>query len=591
MIDHQAIGRLLLETGIISKEDYMEAIRDYKQTGKSPHEILLLSGKVSVDELVQAIIIHMDMTLLKEAFGMEKGSSAPQRQARPLASYLERISLLFKMGILMSSETNMGALVEILIKEAPSVMNAERATIFLADEQKRELYSHMGVGLTHDQIRIPWDTGIAGWVFSHAVSLNIVDPYHDPRFYKSVDLRTGFVTKNVLCVPLRSPGGPVIGVFQVLNKRAGVFTPTDQEILEILASQAARFMEHVLERDHLSRPVESVGDGTPDQKRMLLDKNPIEEILGASNHIQDIRALITRVAPSDTTVLIQGESGTGKELVARAIHHLSPRAGRSMISLNCAAIPSELIESELFGHKKGSFTGAVADHDGVFRAAHEGTIFLDEIEAMSPGMQVKLLRAIQVGEIKPVGDNATQLVDVRLIAATNRDLHDLVQQGKFREDLFYRINVFPIMIQPLRDRTEDIPVLIQHLLERYSMQTGKTIKGMDPAALDLFARYSWPGNVRELENEIERAHIMTADGANISVRSLSPRITNSLEKVVQRKPDQHMQLKEAIDDLEHKMIQSALEVCNGNRSLAAKRLGLSRQGLINKIYKYGLNDH
>ncbi|MBI5251237.1 MAG: sigma 54-interacting transcriptional regulator [Desulfomonile tiedjei] len=590
MIDHHAIGRLLLETGIITKDDYMEAIREYRQTGKSPHEILLFSGKVSVDELVQAIIIHMDMTLLKEALGMEKGSLKPQKHARPLGSYLERISLLFKMGILMSSETKMSALVEILIKEAPTVMNGERATIFLADHEARELYSHMGVGLTHDQIRIPWDTGIAGWVFSHGESLNIVDPYHDPRFFKSVDLRTGFVTKNLLCVPLRSPGGPIIGVFQVLNKRAGVFTPTDLEILEILASQAARFMEHALDRDPLSGPPEANVSESSRPRNILREKDPMDEILGTSRHIEEVRSLIAKVAPSDTTVLIQGESGTGKELVARAIQVLSPRSSRPMISLNCAAIPLELIESELFGHKRGSFTGAVADHEGVFRAAHGGTLFLDEIEAMSPAMQVKLLRAIQVGEIKPVGDNSTQFVDVRLITATNSDLHELVQQGKFREDLFYRINVFPIVIQPLRDRIEDIPLLIRNLLVKYSVQTGKVIRGMDPAALDLFMRYPWPGNVRELENEMERAHIMTSEGANISVRSLSPRIKQALEKIVERKPDRHMQLKEAIDELERKMIQSALDVCNGNRSLAAKRLGLSRQGLINKIHKFGLNE-
>lgn len=590
MIDHHAIGRLLLETGIITKEDYLEAIREYRQTGKSPHEILLLSGKVSVDELVQAIIIHMDITLLKEALGMEQGSQRPQKQAMPLGSYLERISLLFKMGILMSSETNVNALVEILIKEAPTVMNAERATIFLADHQTRELYSHMGVGLTHDQIRIPWEAGIAGWVFSHAESVNIVDPYHDPRFFKSVDLRTGFVTKNLLCVPLRSPGGPIIGVFQVLNKRAGVFTPTDQEILEILGSQAARFMEHALERAHLTRSEASRGTGNPDPRQILGDKGALEEILGTSRQIQEVRSLITKVAPSDTAVLIQGESGTGKELVARAIHTLSPRTSKAMISLNCAAIPSELIESELFGHKKGSFTGAVADHEGVFQAAHGGTLFLDEIEATSPAMQVKLLRAIQLGEIKPVGDNTTQFVDVRLIAATNRDLHAMVEQGKFREDLYYRINVFPIVIPPLKERIEDVPVLIRHLLEKYSQQTGKVIRGMDAAALDVFMRHPWPGNVRELENEMERAHIMTAEGANISVRSLSSRITQSLEKMSQRKPDKPLRLKDAIDDLERSMIESALDACNGNRSLAAKRLGLSRQGLINKIYKFGLTE-
>ena len=591
MIDHQAIGRLLLEAGIISKKDYMDAVGEFRKTGKSPYEVLLLNGKISVDELVQSIIIHMDMTLLKEALGMEKGSTQPQRHVRPLGSYLERISLLFKMGIVMSNETNMSSLVEILIKEAPTVMNAERATIFLADPKKQELYSHMGVGLMHDQIRIPWDTGIAGWVFTHGKSLNIIDPYHDSRFQKSVDLRTGYTTKNLLCVPLQAPDGVIIGVFQVLNKRAGVFTPTDQEILEILASQAARFMQHALQSDF---PTPQVSSPLPTKMQLstarFQNDDPLDDFLGTSHQIREVRSLVRKVAASSTTVLIQGESGTGKELIARAIHLLSSRADKPMVSLNCAAIPSELIESELFGHKKGSFTGAISDHDGVFQAAHTGTIFLDEIEATSPAMQVKLLRAIQVGEIKPVGDTVTQIVDVRLIAATNRDLHVLVQEGKFREDLFYRINVFPVIISPLRERIEDIPVLIHHLLAKLSSQTRKPVRGIDPAAMDLLIKYTWPGNVRELENEIERAHIMTADGANLSVRSLSPRLTQSLEKLVQNRPKHSPLMKDAIDDLERSMIVSALHECNGNRSMAAKKLGLSRQGLINKIYKFGLHE-
>ena len=287
-----------------------------------------------------------------------------------------------------------------------------------------------------------------------------MDPYKDSRFNKAIDPQTGFTTKNVLCVPLRVPGGPVIGVFQVLNKRAGVFTSIDLEILEILASQAARSMEHAQEWDHLRQSASLLKQENVGLKQALQHKAPLEELIGSARAIQDVRSLIRKVAPTETTVLIQGESGTGKELVARAIHRLSPRAGESLISLNCAAIPSELIESELFGHKKGSFTGAVADHMGVFRAANKGTLFLDEIEATSPAMQVKLLRAIQSGEIKPVGDNASQTVDVRLIAATNRDLQERIRQGLFREDLFYRVNVFPVLIPPLRDRTDDIPMLV-----------------------------------------------------------------------------------------------------------------------------------
>jgi len=588
VIDPHSIGRLLMETVRIGKDDYSQAIRESKETGRSPHEILLLKGKISVDDLVQAITIHVDITLLKEALGMEEGSIQHKRAVRPLGSYLERISLLFKMGILISSETNMSSLVELLIREAPSVMNAERATIFLADRETEELYSHLGVGLKHDQIRIPWHTGIAGWVFTNGQSLNIVDPYKDIRFNKAIDSQTGFTTKNVLCVPLRVPGGPVIGVFQVLNKRAGVFTSIDLEILEILASQAARSMEHAQEWDHLRQSASLLKQENVGLKQALQHKAPLEELIGSARPIQEVRSLIRKVAPTETTVLIQGESGTGKELVARAIHRLSPRASEPLVSLNCAAIPSELIESELFGHKKGSFTGAVADHLGVFRAANKGTLFLDEIEATSPAMQVKLLRAIQSGEIKPVGDNASQTVDVRLIAATNRDLQERIRQGMFREDLFYRVNVFPILIPPLRERTDDIPMLVLHFLDRFSVLTGKLVRGIDPTAQELLIRYPWPGNVRELENEIERGHILASEGGNISVRCLSPRIRESIEKMIDDiAVSNPVTLKEAIEQIEKSMIQDALDSCSGNRSIAARRLGLSRQGLINKIHKFG----
>jgi transcriptional regulator with GAF, ATPase, and Fis domain len=381
-----------------------------------------------------------------------------------------------------------------------------------------------------------------------------------------------------------------MGVFQVLNKRAGVFTSIDLEILEILASQAARSMEHAQEWDHLRQSASLLKQENVGLKQALQHKAPLEELIGSARAIQDVRSLIRKVAPTETTVLIQGESGTGKELVARAIHRLSPRAGESLISLNCAAIPSELIESELFGHKKGSFTGAVADHMGVFRAANKGTLFLDEIEATSPAMQVKLLRAIQSGEIKPVGDNATQTVDVRLIAATNRDLQERIRQGLFREDLFYRVNVFPILIPPLRDRTDDIPMLVLHFLDRFSVLTGKLVRGIDPTAQELLIRYPWPGNVRELENEIERGHILAGEGGNISVRCLSPRIRESIETKIDNKAVANpVTLKQAIEQIEKSMIQDALDNCSGNRSIAARRLGLSRQGLLNKIHKFGVD--
>jgi len=311
LIDQHSIGRILLETGIIRREDYAAARHESKETGKSLHEILLLQGKVSVDELVQAITIHLDITLLKEAMGIGDGVDERRTQSLPLGSYLERISLLFKTGILISSETNVNSLVELLLREAPSVMNAERATIFLADYDKRELYSHMGVGLTHGQIRIPWETGIAGWVFTHGQSLNIPDPYNDPRFNRGVDPQTGYKTRNVLCVPLKSTVGPILGVFQVLNKRAGVFTSTDTEILEILASQAARSLEHALEWDQLRQSTSKLKRENVGLKEALRKKEPLDAIVGTSAGLGEVRSLIKKVAPTETTVLILGESGTG----------------------------------------------------------------------------------------------------------------------------------------------------------------------------------------------------------------------------------------------------------------------------------------
>lgn len=316
----------------------------------------------------------------------------------------------------------------------------------------------------------------------------------------------------------------------------------------------------------------------------------VQDIIGESSGMQQVRSLIRKVAPTKATVLISGESGTGKELIARAIHQLSTRSDRLLISLNCSAIPEELVESELFGHRKGAFSGSTRDHMGVFRGAHRGTLFLDEIEATSLAMQVKLLRAVQSGEIRAVGDVVSQQVDVRLIAATNQNLSQLASKGLFREDLLHRINVFQIVSPPLRDRSDDIPLLVAHFMERYAKINKRESLDVDRAALDLLVRYAWPGNVRELENEIERASILTGVGSTISVSCISPRITRSLQHK-EGPPNSQLPatLKQAIEDMEKKMVREALDDCVGNRSLAAKRLGLSRQGLLNKIHKFKLD--
>jgi Nif-specific regulatory protein len=588
IIDHNAVGAMFLEANRISKEDYAAAVKKSKTAGKSVSDILLAEGKITTDDLVQALTILLDIALLRKALDIKRQRAIPVDPGS-LGDHVERISLLFKMGNLMHGERDLRSLLELLIRQAPMVMNAERATVFLADFDTRELYSHVGTGIEAAHIRIPWGSGIAGWVFSKGKFLNIADPYKDPRFNQDVDCCTGFMTRNILCVPIQVPGRRTIGVFQVINKRAGVFITTDVDMLTILASQAARSIENARDWDHLQTSVEVLTKENVGLREAMGLNDPLEAILGSSHAIEHVRSLVRRVAPTNTTVLIEGESGTGKELVAQAIHRLSSRAERPMISLNCAAVPSELIESELFGHRKGSFTGAVNDHQGVFRAAHEGTIFLDEIEAMSPPMQVKLLRAIQNGEIRPVGDQTSQTVDVRLIAASNRTLAGLVREGRFREDLYYRLNVFPIQVPPLRDRLEDIPVIVHRLLEKLRAQTRKNVHEVDPRALDVLTHYQWPGNVRELENAIERAHVLTQDGSPIAAESLPPGPLQERSSPVHHDVEGRSQsLMEALEETERRFIMEALNTCNGNKTEAARMLGLSRQGLRNKIYKYGL---
>jgi two-component system response regulator AtoC len=286
-------------------------------------------------------------------------------------------------------------------------------------------------------------------------------------------------------------------------------------------------------------------------------------------------------------VLITGESGTGKELIARHIHDASPRATRPFVAVNCAAIPEALLESELFGHARGAFTGATADRQGLFEEAHEGTLFLDELGDLPVALQVKLLRALQEGEVRRVGDNASRSVDVRLVAATARDLETDVAEGKFRADLYYRVNVVRIHLPPLRERAEDIPELVRHFVDRINRRLGLHVSGVTAAAMRALMEYPWPGNVRELENVVERAMVLT-DGPQLDVDQLpltapSARHDNGASPL-------DLSVKRRTEDLERALIKEALERTRGNRTRAAKLLDLSHRALLYKIRDYGLGE-
>lgn len=314
-----------------------------------------------------------------------------------------------------------------------------------------------------------------------------------------------------------------------------------------------------------------------------------DNIIGKSKPMQECYTLLDKIKNSDSTVMISGENGTGKELIARAIHYNSPRKDKVFLTINCAAFNENLLDSELFGHVKGAFTGAVKDKKGVFEAADKGTIFLDEIGDMSGTMQVKLLRVLQEGTILPVGATEARKVDVRVITATNKDLKAMVESGEFREDLYYRINVINVHVPALRDRKEDIPLLIEHFITKGCEEKGLPVKRLAKRAMEKVFDYAWPGNVRELQNEMERLLVLSGDDPMIAVELLSPRIREFGEHTKVQGVRVAGKLKDALEELERSMIKEGLKRTNWNKSRLAKELGISRAGLIMKVEKYGLD--
>jgi transcriptional regulator with GAF, ATPase, and Fis domain len=305
-----------------------------------------------------------------------------------------------------------------------------------------------------------------------------------------------------------------------------------------------------------------------------------EQLIGDSPALEAVLEQVERVAPTDSTVLIQGETGTGKELIARAIHNISSRCGRSFIKLNCAAIPLDLLESELFGHEKGAFTGAIAQRMGRFELADKGTIFLDEIGDIPLALQPKLLRVLQEQEFERLGSTRTHRVDVRLVAATNRDLPEMVKRGEFRSDLYYRLNVFPILLPPLRERREDIPILVTHFAEVFGLRVGRQIEHIPPEIMSALSSYAWPGNIRELQNLIERAVILSNYG--VLPNPLPPAGTQTMAI---------SPAASTLRDSERILILNTLEAAGwvvGGAKGAAAKLGLKRTTLISKMQKLGI---
>jgi transcriptional regulator with GAF, ATPase, and Fis domain len=515
------------------------------------------------------------------------------------ASRDPRTRVLYDLAREFAAQLELDQLLPLITSKCLEVLDAEGVAVLLLDREKGELYFPYAsqvdpeVAAKLARTRMPADRGIVGSVLKSGHAERVDDTASDPRFFTGVDRSTGVTTRSILAAPLIARD-QTMGVIEAINHRDGPFRDEDLRLLESLAeviaialSNADRFAQIQTSEQVLRRQVGAL-------RRDLIKLDLEREIIGTSPPIAQVLRLIASAAASSIPVLIEGETGTGKELVARAIHRASDRASGPFIALNCAAFTETLLESELFGHRRGAFTGAANDQPGVFRAANSGVILLDEVGEMPLPMQAKLLRVLQEGEITPVGESRPQKVDVRVLSATNRDLGAAATAKTFRADLYYRLAVFPIRLPPLRDRREDIPLLASRFLARSSQGSGKRIDEIDADALDALVRFNWPGNVRELQNEIERAVALAANGQSIGKAQLWAALGGSAEKP--SLPDsagalpsmddlatQSQPLAKARADFEARYIASVLARTGGKVTQAARLLGISRVALHKRI--------
>jgi Nif-specific regulatory protein len=459
-----------------------------------------------------------------------------------------------------------------------------RGTILLVSPGGDELMVEAAKSLASPEqqaVRYRRGEGIVGRVLQTGMPVVVPRISDEPEFRDRIHHRKEMGERlSFICVPILL-GTEVIGTLSVdLLVQEPAALEEKQQVLTIVASMVAG---DVKLRREAQRDRQILEDENVRLRSELGEQFRPENIIGNSHAMRQIYVGIQQVSAADTTVLIRGESGTGKELVASAIHYNSPRAKKSFVKVNCAALSETLIESELFGHERGAFTGALRDRVGRVEEAEGGTLFLDEVGDFSPAVQVKLLRVIQEREFSRVGSNRTQTADVRIITATNRDLEKAVESGAFRQDLYYRINVFPLLLPPLRERRDDILLLADHFVKKYSQRMGKDVRRISTTAINMMLAYHWPGNVRELENCIERAVLLSVDGV-IHGDNLPP--TLQIPSDGEFPPPGY--LRNRVQLMEKDMIVDALKRSGGNASAAARELGITSRMIRYKVGKLGI---
>jgi len=488
------------------------------------------------------------------------------------------IDRLKEISTWVSSVLDLDHLLELIIHTATNMMRAKASSLLLLDHKTRKLYFKVATGEKKEEVRkfeVKLGQGIAGHVALTGEPLLIPDVSKDQRWYKRISQSIGFETHSIACVPMKVDN-EIIGVVEIIDKEDGTaIMDSDMKTLNAFAELASMAISN-------ARKIQDVERENRDLRQELDSRYAI---IGESASIQKVISDAIKVANSKTSTLILGESGTGKELIARLVHNAGPRKNKPMITLNCAALPENLMEAELFGYEKGAFTGATDKKQGKIELADGGTLFLDEIGEMSPGMQAKLLRVLQEGVFYRVGGNEPITVDIRIVTATNRDIDQEVIDGNFREDLFYRLNVVRLRVPPLRERKEDIPLIARHYADLFKNEKGIHDLTVSKAAMDRMVNYDWPGNVRELRNAVERAVVMGND------HEILP---EDLPIMCARKEPVGLSvgitLKDAVDAFKKDFIIENLNHTGGNRARAAKILGIQRTYLSRLITRYEINN-
>lgn len=530
------------------------------------HRILCLSGGRMTESQLP------ELQLVGKIFAHAAGFLG---SAEKLTRRLDRLRATLEIARTFASAREPQELLELIAHEATRLLGSDRASIFLWDRDQKQLVACPALGVEGGKLWLPDNRGIVGQVIQTGETVRVDDAYADSRFDKSVDTKSGYRTRTLLCVPLVNAAKQRIGAFELINKNEGIFTDDDEEALYQLGIQVAVAIENAQERDLLLR-----------SNRQLTERvTGSSTIIGESPSIQAMRGTIERLAATDLPVLVTGESGTGKEVAAQALHYRGPRSGHPFIAVNCAALTETLLESELFGHEKGAFTDAHATHIGKFELAQGGTLFLDEIGDMSPGGQAKLLRVLEQKVITRVGGTQSIPVNVRVVAATNANLTEMVREKKFRQDLYYRLSVVTVEIPPLRDRPEDVMPLAEHFLARFCRQANRPKLHISDEARKRIQGHTWPGNVRELRNLMERVAFLSA-GKSVEASDLAF-ILSPQKDSFQDLADGYG-LAEATDRFQQEYIKRAIKRVQSNMSEAARVLGLHRSNLYRKMRQLGM---